>query len=183
MSNYRRLYAPNSMFFFTLVTYKRRKIFTSNLSNDLLKDCIKKVKNNWPFEIIAFVLLPDHLHAIWKMPENDEDYSMRWRLIKSNFTRNYYKQSKGKLNVNSCRNLKGERCIWQRRFWEHRIRDEDDFTSHIDYIHYNPVKHGYVDAPRNWKYSSFKHFVKREWYPENWSEGDGKHILSHCVGE
>ena len=161
-SNYRRLYALNSMFFFTLVTYKRRKIFTSNLSNDLLKDCIKKVKNNWPFEIIAFVLLPDHLHTIWKMPENDDDYSMRWRLIKSNFTRNYYKQSNRKLNVNYCRNLKGERFIWQRRFWEHRIRDEDDFTSHIDYIHYNPVKHGYVDAPWNWKYSSFKHFVKRE---------------------
>nr|WP_236709894.1 transposase [Longilinea arvoryzae] len=124
-----------------------------------------------PFTIIASVILPDHIHFIWELPLESGDYSTRWRMIKSYFTRNW-KVSNGP-SASISRQSKGEREIWQRRFWEHYIRNEDDLACHIEYIHYNPVKHGLVDSPVKWKYSSFLKFVQNGYYPTNWGE-DGQ---------
>lgn len=110
-----------------------------------LRDIIRIVKRAHPFDIEAMVVLPEHLHAIWKLPEGDADYPMRWSLIKSGFSRGLEKTE----FIRASRVSKRERGIWQRRYWEHQIRDELDFEKHADYIHYNPVKHGYVKRPRN----------------------------------
>jgi putative transposase len=97
-----------------------------------------RVKKNYPYKIIAMVVLPDHLHAIWELPENDSNYSLRWRCVKAQFARNLKN-----FGVGVMKNSAGENLLWQRRFWEHLIRNEKDFESHINYIHYNPVKHGW----------------------------------------
>ena len=110
----------------------------------------------YPFDLDAIVVLPDHLHCIWILPEGDSDFSTRWRLIKSDFTRNYLSVSAGE--ISNSRRMKKERGIWQRRFWEHMIHDEADLNVHRDYIHYNPVKHGLVDSPAMWEYSSYNSF-------------------------
>lgn len=122
---------------------------------DLLRECIKTVKDRHPFKIDAIVILPDHIHTIWTLPENDYDYAKRWMLIKSSFSRKIIKTE----NINTTRIKKRERGIWQRRFWEHLIRDEIDFLNHIEYIHQNPVKHGYVDQATEWTYSSIHKYL------------------------
>ena len=108
--------------------------------------------------------MPDHLHTIWTLPENDADYSSRWRAIKSRFTRRLRTQG-APLQANS----KGEYALWQRRYWEHTIRDEDDLQKHVDYIHYNPVKHGLVNRVTDWPYSSFHRYVRRGWLSQDWA--------------
>jgi len=136
-------------------------------------DAIEKIKNGFkhvmekhPFTVDAMVLLPDHLHCLWTLPENDRDFSIRWRLIKSHFTRAY--DGKLKLIPSGSRNRKRERAVWQRRFWEHMIRDENDYDKHVEYIHYNPVKHGFVDAPAEWQHSTFHRFITNGLYPKDW---------------
>jgi REP-associated tyrosine transposase len=116
------------------------------------------------------VVLPDHLHAVWTLPENDPDFAMRWRLIKSAFSRSLVAGER----ISRSRIAKGERGIWQRRYWEHTIRDENDFARHMDYIHINPVKHALVPRVRDWPYSSFHRMVKLGVYPEDWA-GDVSH--------
>ncbi len=111
------------------------------------------------------VVLPDHLHCIWRLPENDDDFSTRWRLIKHYFSRAHAGDA-GALDVS--RRSKDEKALWQRRFWEHLIRGEEDWRRHMDYVHYNPVKHGYVAAPVDWPYSTFARSVKKGWYPPDW---------------
>jgi putative transposase len=115
----------------------------------ILREAVKTVKQRHPFHIDAFVVLPDHLHAIWTLPPGDADFSTRWMLIKSGFSR-YITMNERR---NASRISKGERGIWQRRYWEHLIRDENDFERHVDYIHYNPVKHGYIHQASEWPYS------------------------------
>ena len=147
--DYRRAYVKGGCYFFTVVLEDR----TSNLlieRIDLLRACIKQVKARHPFNINAIVILPDHIHTIWTLPENDHDYAKRWMLIKSTFSRALEKTE----HINSVRIKKRERGIWQRRFWEHVIRDEQDFLNHIEYIHQNPVKHGYVQNAIDWPHSS-----------------------------
>ncbi|MBN1888999.1 MAG: transposase, partial [Thermoflexales bacterium] len=114
---------------------------------------------------------PDHLHCIWTLPEDDSDFSIRWRLIKSAFTRKCNMPQPTVLS--SSRQHKGEQAVWQRRFWEHRIRDETDFIRHVEYIHYNPVKHSLVKAPRDWEYSSFHRFVREGAYDQAWGSETG----------
>jgi putative transposase len=123
-----------------------------------------------PFEAIAYVILPDHVHFIWALPENSSDYSTRWRLIKSYFTRNY--QHKAHTMVSLSRKKKMEQVVWQRRFWEHLIRDELDFKRHVEYIHYTLIKHGYVQSLMDWKYSSFLKYVEDGLYSSNLGESD-----------
>lgn len=126
--------------------------------------------DNHPFTIDAFVLLPDHLHCIWTMPEGDRDFSIRWRLTKSYFSRKCDATHK---NIPSrSRRKKKEQAVWQRRFWEHLIRDEQDFVKHIEYIHYNPVKHGLAKAPKDWEYSSFHRYVREGVYDLEWGAGE-----------
>lgn len=166
MSNYIRSRGA-SAFFFTVVTHMRQSILCLDDSVCALEDSIAEVRKERPFETKALVVLPDHLHCIWELPEGDTDYSVRWALIKRGFT----KRMKGRLKTpqpNLSRTRHREATIWQRRFWEHVIRDEDDFRAHFDYIHYNPVKHGLVTSPREWAYSTFNHFLESGIYTEDW---------------
>jgi len=124
-----------------------------------------------PFKIDAIAVLPDHLHCIWTLPSDDEDYSIRWKEVKSGFTKQCIHSSKiNTLTPTASMVKKGEKGIWQRRFWEHTIRDERDYSMHCDYLHYNPVKHGLAAKPYEWPYSSFQRFVDKGIYQRNWGE-------------
>ena len=164
MSTYRRNIIPGATYFFTLTLADRRSdLLTMHI--DLLRDAFRYTRERHPFETDAIVVLPEHLHAIWTLPPDDADYATRWRLIKSHFSSNLPKTE----NINNSRAGKSERGIWQRRYWEHTIRDEDDFVRHVDYIHINPVKHGLVSRVADWEYSSFHRFVKRGVLPMDWA--------------
>jgi putative transposase len=167
---YRRAILPGGTCFFTLVTFQRRPIFASPQAVELLRYAFGYVLARMPFTIVASVVLPDHLHCIWTLPPDDSNYSTRWRMIKGHFTRHWQKGEKE--SQNASRRMKGEADVWQRRFWEHLIRDEVDLNRHIEYIHYNPVKHGLVRSPAEWEYSSFMRFVREGNYPIDWG-GDG----------
>lgn len=169
MSNYRRARC-GSTYFFTLVTYKRQPILCLPESIKVLKDTVRKVQQARPFDINAWVLLPDHLHCVWELPEGDSNYSVRWALIKKTFTKGIQGLIETPLPSNS-RLKHREATVWQRRFWEHRIRDEADMRRHSDYIHYNPVKHGLVDSPKDWEHSTFHRYVEAGIYPEDWGGG------------
>ncbi|NEQ67808.1 MAG: transposase [Symploca sp. SIO2D2] len=163
---YRRAKTPGATYFFTVITYKRNRILCILENVDLLRKSFWRVMQEYPFKIDAFVLLPEHLHCIWTLPENDADFSNRWRLVKNYFSRQCREQYQGRISVS--RKRKGEKGIWQRRFWEHQIRDEEDFAQHVDYIHYNPVRHGLVKSPKDWEYSSFHRYVRDGVYPIDW---------------
>ncbi len=146
MPEYRRWRQSGETYFFTVVTDGRRPIFADPVARTLLGQ--------------AIVLLPDHLHAIWAMPEQDGDYSLRWRRIKSQFTRDYLAFGGDENSLSSSRVSRKERGVWQRRFWEHRVRNEQEYETLCRYIHYNPVKHGYAGCPHGWEFSSFHAFVR-----------------------
>ncbi len=131
------------------------------------------------FTIDAFVLLPDHLHCLWTLPDGDRDFSKRWRLIKSYFSRKC--DDKYKHTASASRQKKKEQAVWQRRFWEHLIRDERDFARHVEYIHYNPVKHRLATAPKDWEYSSFHRYVRDGMYDLEWGAG-GNITLDETIG-
>ncbi len=153
---------------------------------------IREVKTKRPFSIAAWVLLPDHLHCLWELPEGDHDFSVRWRLIKTMVSRQCAEvvgcvsdsvtHRNGVTHQNVSRSRRGESNLWQRRFWEHTIRDERDYAAHCDYIHYNPVKHGLCKSPGDWPYSTFHRFAAAGIYPIDWgadvepkiAEGAGK---------
>jgi putative transposase len=167
--HYRRAKTPGATYFFTVVTHNRQPLFQNNETVALLRQAFHIVKAESPFTIDAIVVLPDHIHSIWTLPEGDADFSSRWKRIKARFSLRcpeVYKQQRS-----IARQRKGEQAIWQRRFWEHQIRNETDFSQHVDYIHYNPVKHGLADAPRNWPYSSFHRYVEDGVYPADWGAG------------
>ena len=156
-------------YFFTVVTEKRRKIFTNDDSVNRLRAAFKAVMQKRPFVIDAAVILPDHLHFIWTLPEHDCDYSTRWRLIKTAYT----KQSPTQFNApNANRKNKKQQDIWQHRGWEHCLRNEQDFQHHVDYIHYNPVKHGLVKQASDWRYSSIHRYIKLGLLTENWGSSE-----------
>lgn len=164
MTSYRRNRVTGGCYFFTVNLADR----TSHLlvdHIDALRAAFREVRQRHPFETDAIVVLPKHLHAIWTLPEGDTDFSTRWRLIKATFSRALPQTE----SVTTSRASKGERGIWQRRFWEHTVRDDRDFERHGDYIHFNPVKHGYVRQVRDWPHSSFKSMVRRGIYPEDWA--------------
>lgn len=167
---YRRARVPGSTYFFTVVTFDRRKIFTDEQSVALLRQAIEAVQARRPFKVEAAIILPDHLHMLWRLPDGDADFSIRWRLIKSYFTRRW--PGARDCPATLSRQRKGERAVWQRRYWEHLIRDEADWQRHVDYIHYNPVKHGLAYAPSAWRYSSFHTFVKEGYYSLDWGAGE-----------
>ena len=145
-----RAFVPGSTFFFTVTLLeRRRKPWPENIDN--LREVFKAGRQRKPFTIEAIVILPDHLHCIWTLPSGDADFSTRWHDIKARFAAQI---SRGE-RLSPRRLQKGERGIWQRRFWEHVIRDEGDYERHVDYLHYNPVKHGHVTRVADWPYSSF----------------------------
>jgi putative transposase len=172
MVTYRRNFVPGRSFFFTVNLADRRlSLLTTHV--EASREAFRAIRLSHAFKIEAIVVLPDHLHAIWTMPEGDADFATRWRLIKTTFSR---KIPSGE-RVSASRVARGERGIWQRRYWEHTIRDENDFARHVDYIHINPVKHGLVSRVRDWQPSSFHRMVRLGIYPEDWagdpSEDDG----------
>ena len=164
---YRRLFLPGGTYFFTVVTYQRRPIFSAPHAIEILRDAFRYTLDRLPFTIVASVILPDHMHFIWTLPEQTSDYSTRWKMIKSYFTKNC--RPKGVVSESISRRRKGEVDIWQRRFWEHLLRDERDLSNHIEYIHNNPVKHGLVKSPAEWQYSSFMKYVRDGLYDVNWN--------------
>jgi putative transposase len=164
---YRRANLTGGTYFFTLVTERRRPLFREQEAVTQLLQSVETVRLRHPFEMDAYVVLPDHLHTLWTLPEGDAKFSTRWRLIKEAFTRAYLKTHAAP-ERNASRFAKGEQAIWQRRFWEHTIRDEADFAAHLNYIHLNPVHHGLVSAPRDWPHSSFLAWVTCEAYDVTW---------------
>ncbi len=158
---YRRVRSDGGCYFFTVVTHHRRPILTENI--DLLRQAFRVVMQQYPFQIDGIVVMPDHLHCIWQLPKQDGDYSKRWSIIKRHFSTRLPNMA----DRASLKN-KHERGIWQRRFWEHAIRDDNDWQRHMDYLHFNPVKHGYVRRVGDWPYSSFPRCVEKGWYPTDW---------------
>lgn len=168
MPNYRRLFKPGGTFFFTVVTYKRQRLFNNQRARDFLHRCIQDVQKSHSFDMLATVLLPDHIHCIWKLPEEDSDSSIRWSIIKRKFSKIWLSSGGKEVRVSKSRKQHNEFGIWQRRFWEHAIRDEEDFARHVNYIHFNPVKHGYVKCPHQWPYSSFFRWVDEGYFQADW---------------
>jgi REP-associated tyrosine transposase len=170
MPNYRRVFVPGGYWFFTANLLDRR---TSLLTDqiDALRDAIRRTRHRYPFQIDAFVVLPDHLHSVWTLPPDDMDFSTRWRLIKSHFAKSIPKTEA----LSPVRRARGERGIWQRRFWEHLIRDEQDFESHVEYCYINPVKHGHVTRVWDWPFLSFHRDVREGIFPQDWA-GEFDHV-------
>lgn len=155
MDTCRRNFTPGASYFFTVTLRDRASSLLVDYVDDL-REATRSVKDERPFDIDAIVIMPEHLHAIWTLPPNDVDYSIRWREIKTRFARRipYYQYEGG---------------VWQARFWEHTLRDPSEMENHIDYIHYNPVKHGYVDNVADWPYSSFHRHVRQGNYSSDWA--------------
>jgi putative transposase len=154
-----------SRYFFTVVTQGRQPLLVEQIGR--LRQAFRHVMERYPFDIEAIVILPDHLHTIWRLPPDDVDYSHRWMLIKRSFS-----SGLPAAGVSTSMQAKREKGIWQRRFWEHGIRHEEDWRRHMDYIHFNPAKHGYVARPDDWPHSSFRKLVARSLYDPGWTLAD-----------
>ena len=160
---YRRVLIGGATYFFTVnLADRRRRMLVEHV--DQLREAVRTVRAAHPFEIVAWVTLPEHVHAVWTLPPGDSDYSVRWNQIKGGFSRRIPRGER----ITAARASKRERGIWQRRFWEHLIRDEEDLARHVDYVHFNPVKHGLVSRAADWPYSSFHVFVRRGWLSPDW---------------
>jgi putative transposase len=169
VTNYRRNFLLGGSYFFTVNLADRRLgLLAENIG--LLREAFRSVRARHPFTIDAAVVLPDHLHMIWALPKDDADFALRWRLIKSAFARGLPRGER----ISASRAGKGERGIWQRRYWEHTLRDQDDFARHLDYIHFNPVKHGHAARVRDWPHSSFRCWVRLGVYSEDWAGDAGE---------
>jgi putative transposase len=176
VSHYRRWYVKGGNSFFTLVTYHRFPLFNDSGARRLLGDVMREVRSERPFETVAIVLLPDHLHAVWTLPQGEADFSSRWKEIKQRFTERWLASGGREMPVTPSQRRRGNRGIWQRRFIEHLIRDEDDLERHCDYVHYNPVKHGHVARPWDWMESSFRRFVELGQYEWDWGRSEPESI-------
>jgi putative transposase len=166
VSNYRRWKVPGATYFFTLVTWRRRPILNAR-TIPILGDCLRAIRKARPFQTLAMVVLPEHVHCVWSLPPGDDDYSTRLRLVKRRFTSCWL--SAGGEDSGD-RDGRGEKGVWQRRFWEHLVRDEDDLERCCDYIHYNPVKHGHAARPGDWPWSTFLRFARAGHYADGWGE-------------
>lgn len=153
------------MWFFTVVTHRRQPVLCEPALRDALRDALEFVRARYPFDIDAMVLMPDHLHAIWRLPLVDVNYARRWSLCKSAVTKATTQVS----ILSSSRRMRNEGSLWQRRFWAHAIVDDRDYERHVDYIHFNPVKHGLVASVKDWPHSSFHRWVREERYDLNWA--------------
>jgi putative transposase len=156
MPNYRRFYTGN-IWFFTVVTHRRIPALRTEAARESLRNAINHCREIYPFAIEAWVLLPDHLHCIWDLPESDLNYSRRWAIIKRKFTQAFVDR--------------GRPPFWQNRFWAHLITDKKDYENHMNYIHYNPVKHGLVERAVDWPWTSLHRLIEEGKYPAHWGEG------------
>ena len=167
MPNYRRSHAERH-FFFTLVARGRRGIFAAEHARSLLRKSMELTREQRPWETVGIVLLPDHLHMLWCLPDGDTDYSSRIAAVKKRFTRAFLAGGGPESIVPEGQRRHRLRGVWQRRFWEHTVRDQCDLRMHLDYIHANPVKHGLVARPADWEWSSFHKYVEMGWYEHDW---------------
>jgi putative transposase len=174
MPNYHRPSIPGGCFFFTVVTFHRQPFLTESNTRAALHAAFQQTMDRYPFRMDAICLLPDHLHCIWTLPEDTDDFSIRWRAIKGHFSTRYRELGGIPANISPARIQRREIGFWQRRFWEHTIRDEKDLNRHIEYIHYNPVKHGLVQNVRDWEWSSFHRYVHMGLIDENWGSNQGE---------
>jgi putative transposase len=177
---YRRATVPGASYFFTLITYQRVRLFSDTRNVVRWHDAVSNVQSKRPFVIEAEVVMPDHLHVLMTLPEGDAGFGTRIRLIKTAFTKNLLMSSTSTMS-NESRISKGERNVWQRRYWEHVIRDEKDFQDHVNYIHINPVKHGLTERPGDWPHSTFSAWMERGAY-EPWWGGEDMPPLPDWVG-
>ncbi|MEQ1600582.1 MAG: transposase [Methylophilaceae bacterium] len=168
MSDYRRNRVPGGTYFFTVNLLERRsRLLVEEI--DKLREAVRMVRRKQPFHIDGWVVLPEHMHCVWTLPAGDADYAYRWKAIKIAFAKSVPKTER----LSAVRLAKGERGIWQRRYWEHTIRDELDYAAHMDYLHVNPLKHGLVKRVVDWPYSSFHRLLEAGIYPADWA-GDGE---------
>ncbi|MBU0674614.1 MAG: transposase [Proteobacteria bacterium] len=167
MSDYRRAKNKGGTYFFTVVTYRRERFLCDDDIRGLLRDAIAAARRTHPFVIDAWVLLPDHLHCIWILPPDDHAFGLRWSMIKRYVSQRCHRLQRPD-RLNASQRKRHELTLWQRRFWEHLIRDEKDLRNHCDYIHYNSVKHGLVASPKDWPYSTFHRYVEDGIYPSSW---------------
>jgi putative transposase len=163
MVRYRRNFLPGGTYFFTVTLSDRRS--TALVDHvGALRDAFRLARRERPFTIDAIVILPDHLHAVFTLPPDDPDFSGRWRRIKGQFS-----SALIDAGIELKRKAKGDLALWQRRFWEHTIRNENDFARHVDYVHFNPVKHSLVPRVSDWPYSSFHQYVRAKVLPLDWA--------------
>lgn len=167
MPSYHRESAGNT-YFFTVITYRLMPILNGEKSTEILRSAWKTVAERFPFSTVGICLMPDHIHTIWTLPEDDQNNSLRWKEIKRQFTKRYLAEIGPVGDRNRSREKRGEAAVWQRRFWEHTIRDDDDLARHINYIHFNPVKHGLVTEVEDWRWSSFHRFMREGYYGPEW---------------
>ena len=183
MPDYRRVKIKGGTYFFTLVTNQRFPVFSNNKANNLFMEAQQHVGSIHPFTAVAFCILPDHIHLLWEMPINDADYSLRIGEIKKWFSKRYINKFGNPVPLSPIQRKRGEAGIWQRRFWEHTILNEEDLNRAINYIHYNPVKHGLVNQVKDWVGSSFYEYVRNQYYDEDWGQGEAKGNASRYFGE
>jgi len=164
MPNYRRIHVPGGTYFFTVNLLERRRTLLVDRI-DLLREAFRAARAKHPFTLLAWVILPDHLHCIWRLPPNDDANAERWRHIKTHFARGIPPGER----LSPRRRMKAERGIWQRRYWERIVHTDDDLRAHIDYIHINPMKHGHVERVRDWPHSSFHVYVSKGLLPSDWA--------------
>ena len=166
MPDYRRNRIPGATYFFT-VNLRDRRSDLLVMHVDALREAVRQTRGQLSFHIDAWVVLPDHMHALWTLPDGDSDFPERWRRIKAAFTRALPDAERSPVKLR-----KGERGVWQRGYWEHTIRDDRDYAAHMDYIHFNPVKHGFTESPGVWPFSSFRRCVEAGLYPTQWLGGN-----------
>ncbi len=157
MADYRRSHLPGGTFFLTLVTHHRTPVFRQPIAINALRAALRRVRQRYPFVLDGVVVLPDHLHLLLTLPTDDADFPTRVRLIKYHTSRRLPTM---------------QPPLWQRRYWEHTVRDGEDFRRHLDYVHYNPVRHGYVRMPEDWPYSSLHRAIARGLYPRGWGASE-----------
>jgi len=183
MPDYRRSKVEGGTYFFTVVTYNRHPLFASDEARQILHAAWANTQHRFPFITDAVCLLPDHLHCIWTLPDGDDRYSVRWKEIKRLFTKEFLARGGSGGNRNESRMKRGEAAVWQRRFWEHRIRDDRDYYQHIEYIHYNPVKHKLVSNPADWPWTSLHRFIDLGYCEKNWGVAVNEEIDRMGCGE
>jgi putative transposase len=167
MPDYRRAWHPGGTYFFTVNLLQRQDNDLLTRHIETLRSVVKSVRQRHSFRIHGWVVLPEHLHCVIELPPNDADYATRWRLIKMEFSKALPRAER----ISAVRTRRGERGIWQRRYWEHLIRDERDYRAHMDYVHINPLKHGLVARVAEWPYSTFHRLVDQGIYPADWAGG------------
>ena len=173
MSNYIRSKTYGGTYFFTVVSHQRRAVLCDDSVRTALRQSIFMVRQRFPFEILAWVLMPDHMHCIWRLPENDNDFGKRWSMIKRLTSKACPQYHLSHEEMSISKTQRKDLGIWQRRFYEHEIRNELEFNQILDYIHYNPVKHRLVKNAKDWEFSTFHRYVKQGFYPLNWVSENG----------